>query len=90
MRISVLTLALTLLAAPAAVATEAPAPTPPATEVPALAAKEVDTTPARAKAQEVRTQAVEVKTAKQEIGGYNLFWLIGVVVVIVAVVALLN
>jgi hypothetical protein len=90
MRVPALILALSLIAAPAAFATEAPVPRTPApateTPAPALAAKEVNTTPARAEAQEVRTERVEV--ASRQMTNTNIFWLIGVVVVVVAVASL--
>lgn len=94
MRSVPLALALTLLAAPAVVAqqtTAASGPTP--GEVPAVTAertlpeKQADTRPVRAEAQQVKTEKVEV-AARQEVRG-NAFYLIGIAVVIVAVIALL-
>ncbi|CAN5199160.1 hypothetical protein BH20GEM2_BH20GEM2_16460 [soil metagenome] len=85
-------LALTLLAAPAAVAQQTTAvsgPTPgelPTAVEAKLPARDADTRPVRAEAQQVKTERVEV-ASRQEVRG-NAFYLIGIAVVIVAVIAL--
>jgi hypothetical protein len=94
MRSVSLALALTLLAAPAAVAQQtialsgpAPSEASPVTVERTLPEKQVDTRPIRAEAQQVKTERVEV-ASRQEVRG-NAFYLIGIAVVIVAVIALL-
>ncbi|CAN5155969.1 hypothetical protein BH20GEM2_BH20GEM2_13740 [soil metagenome] len=87
---SALVLALGLLATPALAA---PAPTPVAVEaaVPGvLPERDVVLEPARAEAVQIQERAVEVQPARQERStSYRAIYLLGVLVVIIAVIALI-
>lgn len=94
MRRSILCLALVLVAVPAAHAQQPDAVVAPelatgvATEAP-LPTREAETTPTRAEAVETKREMVEVESGR-ETSARNLFTIIGVVVVVIALIAFLS
>lgn len=88
---SALVLALGLLATPALAATVPTTATVEATVPEALPEREVVVEPATAQAVQVQQKSVEVAPARQERSPtYRALYLLGIVVVIVAVIALLT